>query len=86
MPVVTLGEVPKPVEPELTVCREGTIAAPFLVSLNARDFVCDPDILIGPGDCVTVLDSGVADCAAVGLSRRLPARRPLDGSVFSFRL
>jgi molybdopterin-guanine dinucleotide biosynthesis protein A len=59
VPVGTLGEVLKHAEPELLICRDGEIAPQYLVSLNARDFVRNPGIPIGPGDCVTVLDSGV---------------------------
>ena len=59
VPVGSLGEVLKRAEPELTVVRDGEIVSPYLVSLNARDFVRDPAIPIGPGDCVTVLDSSV---------------------------
>lgn len=59
VPVGTLGEVLRHAEPELVVCREGAIAPQYLVSLNARDFVRNPALPVGPGDCVTVLDSGV---------------------------
>lgn len=59
VPVGTLGEVLSHAEPELVVCRGGELAPQYLVSLNARDFVRDPGLPIGPGDCVMVLDSGV---------------------------
>jgi hypothetical protein len=59
VPVGTLGEVLRHAEPELVVCRDGAIAPQYLVSLNARDFVRDPSLPVGPGDCVTVLDKGV---------------------------
>ena len=59
VPVGTLGDVLKHAEPELVVYRDGKIAPPYLVSLNGRDFVRNPQIPIGPGDCVIVMDSGV---------------------------
>jgi molybdopterin-guanine dinucleotide biosynthesis protein A len=59
VPVGTLAEVLKHAEPELVVWRDEKIAREYLVSLNARDFVRDPRIPIGPGDRVIVMDSGV---------------------------
>ena len=59
VPVATLGEVLKHAEPELSIVREGEIAKQYLVSLNGRDFVRNPEIPIGPGDRVIVMDSGV---------------------------
>ena len=59
VPVGTLGEVLKHAEPELSIYREGEIARQYLVSLNGHDFVRDPQIPIGPGDRVIVMDSDV---------------------------
>lgn len=59
VPIGTLAEVLKHAEPELVIHHENGIATQFLVSLNGRNFVRDPGIPIGPGDCVLVLDSGV---------------------------
>jgi molybdopterin-guanine dinucleotide biosynthesis protein A len=59
IPIGTLGEVLKFAEPQLVIHREGEIARQFLISLNGRDFVRDPEIPIGPGDRVIVMDSGV---------------------------
>lgn len=59
VPTGTLYEVLRHAEPALAICVEGEIARPFLVSLNARDFVRDPAIPVGPGDRVLVMDSSV---------------------------
>jgi hypothetical protein len=55
--VGTLGEVLKHAEPELSIYREGEIAEQYLVSLNGQEFVRNPQIPIGPGDRVIVMDS-----------------------------
>lgn len=59
VPVGTLGSVLRRAEPAIRVCGDGGIARPYLVSLNARGFVRDPGLPIGPGDRVIVVDSAV---------------------------
>ncbi len=57
VPVGTLAEVLAIADPEGGILRDGEIHRDCRVSLNARDFVRDVAIPIGPGDHVIVIDA-----------------------------
>jgi molybdopterin-guanine dinucleotide biosynthesis protein A len=57
VPVGSLAAVLAHAGPELELCRDGRVTAPFVVSLNGRDFVRDGRIPVGPGERVIVLDA-----------------------------
>jgi molybdopterin-guanine dinucleotide biosynthesis protein A len=59
VPVGTLAEVCAHAEPAVTVCTGDRIAREFLVSLDGRDFVRDPNMPVGPGERLVVMDASV---------------------------
>ncbi|MBW2282759.1 MAG: NTP transferase domain-containing protein [Deltaproteobacteria bacterium] len=59
VPVGTLGDILRRHGPDDIVQEDGEIGSHYLVSLNGCDFVRDPGIPIGPGDCVILMDRAV---------------------------
>ena len=55
----TLGEILRSAEPELFASADGEIPKQYLVSLNARAFVRNASMPVGPGDHIIVMDSAV---------------------------
>ena len=57
VPVGTLEAVLAQAPASLSLCEEGRVARPYLVSLGGRDFVRDATLPVGPGERVIVLDA-----------------------------
>ena len=57
VPIGTLGEVLRDMEPELHLVQGAEIARDFRVALNGRELTRDPEIPIGPGERVVVIDA-----------------------------
>ena len=57
VPIGTLAEIVRHAEPQLDLIRGGKIAGDYRVALNGRDLICDPEIPIGPGERVVVIDA-----------------------------
>ncbi|MDH3519100.1 MAG: molybdenum cofactor guanylyltransferase [Myxococcales bacterium] len=59
VPVGTLAEVLSRAHPTLELLEGERVARPFLVSIEARAFVRDASIPVGPGEHVIVMDASV---------------------------
>jgi molybdopterin-guanine dinucleotide biosynthesis protein A len=57
VPVGTLGEVLAHAEPGIGAYSEGTLSRRYLFSLDGRRFVRDPELPIGAGEHVIVMDA-----------------------------
>ena len=57
VPIGTLADVARHTEPGLDLMRGGQLAGDYRIALNGRDLICDPEIPIGPGERVVVIDA-----------------------------
>jgi molybdopterin-guanine dinucleotide biosynthesis protein A len=56
-PVATLGKLLEESAPEIRWSKDGILSREYLISLDAREFVRDTRIPIGPGERIIVLDA-----------------------------